>query len=147
MNTYKGFFKPKNPEKYKGDHSKIIYRSRWELVFMDYLDRHPDVIYWQSEEFFIPYKSPLDNRIHRYFPDFLVKKKELDDTITTTVVEIKPKAQTKPPKKPKRITKQYIKEVYEWGKNEAKWKYAQEYCIDRNWKFIIMTEKELGIKW
>jgi hypothetical protein len=34
-----------------------------------------------------------------------------------------------------------------WGVNQAKWKAASEFCADRKWRFLIMTEKELGIKW
>ena len=67
--TYKGLFRPKNPSKYRGDPSNIIFRSSWELRFMTYLDAHPDVLEWSSEEFCIPYVSPIDGRIHRYFPE------------------------------------------------------------------------------
>lgn len=114
---------------------------------MDYLDKHQDVITWQSEEFYIPYRSPIDNRIHRYFPDFLVKKREKDGTVKTVLIEVKPEKQTKPPKHPGKVTKTYIKEVYTWGVNEAKWKAAEEYCQDRGWSFHVFTEKQLGIKW
>lgn len=144
--AYQGYFKPKNPQKYRGDPSNIIYRSSWELRFMMYLDDHPDVIQWQSEEFFIPYKSPIDGKWHRYFPDFLIKKKNKQGLTETVVVEIKPDAQTKPPKKQDKVTKRYITEVKTWGVNEAKWKAALEYCKDRKWTFHIFTEKDLNIK-
>ena len=143
----KGYFKPQNPQKYKGNPAQIVYRSSWELKFMSYLDQHPDVIGWQSEELFIPYRSPVDNKIHRYFPDFVVKKRETDGKIKTVMVEIKPASQSKPPKHPGKVTKRYINEVYTWGVNEAKWKAAKEYCEDRKWSFHVFTEKELGIKW
>ena len=65
----KGMFKPKNPQKYRGDPTNIIYRSSFELKLMVYLDQHPEVISWGSEEIIIPYKSPIDNRYHRYFVD------------------------------------------------------------------------------
>ena len=143
----KGLFKPQNLAKYMGDPTKIVFRSSWELKFMSYLDQHTDVIYWQSEELFIPYKSPVDGRYHRYFPDFLVKKKESDGVIKTAIIEIKPEKQTKPPKHPGKVTKRYINEVYTWGVNDSKWKAAREYCADRKWSFYIFTEKELGIKW
>lgn len=144
--SYKGLFKPRNPLKYKGDPSNIVYRSRWELKFMSYLDAHKDVLSWASEEFSIPYKSPIDNRVHRYFPDFLVKKQNIDGLVETVVVEIKPAKETRPPTVQKKPSKQYIREVYTWGINSAKWKAANEYCKDRQWKFIIMTEHDLGIK-
>lgn len=138
----KGRFKPKNPQKYKGNPTNIIYRSSWELKLMVYLDSHSDVISWQSEEFCIPYVSPADRRAHRYFPDFWVKK--ADGTVM--VIEVKPMDQTKEPKKPGRVTRKYINEVMTYGINQAKWKAAREFCADRGWKFEIMTEKQLGIK-
>ena len=130
--SYKGYFKPKNPGKYKGNPTNIIYRSSWELKLMSYLDTHQDVIQWSSEEFCIPYRSPVDNRIHRYFPDFYVKKKNKNGEIEVVVIEVKPLAQTKEPKKPAKVTKRYINEVYTWGINSAKWRAAKEFCEDRN---------------
>jgi len=71
-----GRFRPQKPEKYKGDPTKIVYRSSYELKFMQYCDLTESVNEWRSEEFFIPYISPLDNKVHRYFPDFFVKYKD-----------------------------------------------------------------------
>lgn len=142
----KGKYKPKNPAKYKGDPTTIVYRSSWELKFMSYIDTHTDVVEWGSEEFAIPYRSPIDGKVHRYFPDFLVKKRTPQGTTETVVVEIKPSKETNPPVIQSKPTKQYLREVYTWGINSAKWKAAEEYCLDRNWKFIIMTEFDLGIK-
>jgi hypothetical protein len=143
--AYKGYFKPRNPSKYRGDPTNIIYRSRWELKFMDYLDSHPQVVEWSSEEIIIPYRSPVDNRIHRYFPDFFVKKINRQGKVESAIIEIKPASQSRPPEKPSRVTKRYINEVFTWGVNEAKWKAASEFCADRNWTFHVFTEKELGI--
>lgn len=145
--SYKGFFKPKNPAKYKGDPTKIVYRSSWELRFMSYLDTHKDIKQWSSEEFSIPYRSPIDGRMHRYFPDFHLKKVNTNGVEETVVVEIKPAKETRPPVVKKRPTKQYLEEVYKWGVNSAKWEAARKYCEDRKWKFLIMTEHELGIKY
>lgn len=147
MKTHKGIFKPKNPSKYKGDPTNIIYRSSWEAKFMTYLDNHPDVILWASEELIVPYRSPIDGRVHRYFPDFIVRKRNADGVVETLMVEIKPAHQTVEPVKKKTINKTYINEVVTWGVNQAKWKAAQEYCADRKWRFLILTEKELNIKW
>lgn len=141
-----GKYKPKNPQKYRGDPTGIVYRSSWELRFMSYIDNHTDVLEWASEEFSIPYRSPIDGKIHRYFPDFQVKKKGRDGLIETVVVEIKPAKETKPPVVLAKPTKRYLQEVYTWGVNSSKWKAAEEYCKDRKWKFIIMTEHDLGIK-
>lgn len=144
--SYKGYFRPKNPSKYKGDPTNIIYRSSWEVKLMSYLDAHPDVVQWASEELVIPYRSPLDNQIHRYFPDFWVKKRSSDGTIETLVIEVKPLKQTKEPTPSTKRTKQYIREVATWAINQAKWNAAKMYCEDRNWKFMTMTERDLGIK-
>lgn len=142
--AYKGFFKPKNYKKYRGNPSNIIYRSLWELKVMNYLDSHPDVIEWASEEFFIPYRSPVDGKIHRYFPDFYVKRKNKLGKIETIIIEVKPLKQTQPPDGEKK-SKKYLQEVMTWGINSSKWKSAQEYCEDRGWKFQLLTEKELNI--
>jgi hypothetical protein len=113
---------------------------------MNWLDNNENIIQWSSEEIIIPYKSPVDNRWHRYFPDFFVKVRQKDDTIKAMILEIKPAKQTKPPEKKKRVTKQYIQEVVTWGINEAKWKAATEFCLDRGWQFKVLTEHDLGIK-
>ena len=144
--SYKGYFKPRNPSKYMGDPTTIIYRSSWELKLMRYLDSHSDVIKWASEEFSIPYVSPIDGKVHRYFPDFLVKKRNQNKSIETVVIEVKPKIQTTAPTVQKKANKRYIREVYTWGVNSAKWEAAKRYCDHREWKFVIMTENELGIK-
>lgn len=144
--AHKGRFKPRNPQKYLGNPTNIIYRSMWEAKLMKYLDDHPDVLGWASEEIIIPYKSPIDGRRHRYFPDFYVKRR-VDGKIRESLIEVKPKSQTIAPKrKSGKLTRQYLQEVKTYGINEAKWKAAYEYCQDRGWDFKIMTEKELGIK-
>jgi len=143
--AYSGIYRPRNPQKYVGDHTNIIYRSSWEAKLMDWLDRNPDIISWGSEELIIPYKSPVDGRWHRYFPDFIVKLKTRDGKVKTMIIEVKPKKQTKPPEPKKRITKQYISEVTTWGVNQAKWKAAEEYCADRMWEFTLITEDHLGL--
>ena len=143
--AYRGKYYPTYPKKYKGDPSNIIYRSLWERKFMVYCDKNDKILEWGSEEFFIPYRSPLDGKIHRYFPDFYVKVKTKQGTLKKWVVEVKPKVYTRPPKTPKRKTKKYITEVRNWAVNDAKWKNAIEYCNDRNMEFIIITEDELGI--
>lgn len=138
MEYHQGKFKPENPRKYKGDASNIIYRSSWEFTMMRRLDRDKDVIAWASEELIIPYISPLDNRPHRYFPDFVYQTKE-----GTFVVEIKPEAQTKPPIKGKKKKKTYANEVLTYEINKSKWRAAKEFCEDRKLKFVILTERDL----
>ena len=143
--SYKGKYYPSYPRKYKGDPTNIIYRSLWERKFMVYCDKNDNILEWASEEIAIPYRSPIDNRVHRYFPDFYMKVKERGGKIRRYVIEVKPAKQTKPPVKPKRQTKGDIREAYEYAKNQAKWKMAREFCADRQWEFKVVTEKELGI--
>ena len=144
--SYKGKFQPSYPRKYKGDPTNIIYRSLWERKFMMYCDLNENIIEWGSEEIALPYRSPLDNRIHRYFPDFYIKVKENNGSLKRYLIEIKPKKQTVEPKVQKRKTKSYIYEVTEYAKNMAKWKAAEEFCKDRMWEFKVLTEDELGIR-
>jgi hypothetical protein len=143
--AYRGIFTPKNPKKYMGDPSNIIYRSTWERHVMNWLDINVNVLSWASEEIQIPYLSPVDSRWHRYFPDFLVKMKTKDGTIRVVMMEVKPKKQSRPPEQGKRVTKQYIQEVATWGVNQAKWKAAEEFCLDRGWEFKVITEDHLGL--
>jgi hypothetical protein len=143
--AYKGKFKPRNPQKYMGNPTNIIYRSSWEQRVMVYFDRNPNIIGWASEEFSIPYKSPIDGRWHRYYPDFIIKVKEKDNAVRVKVIEVKPKKQTKAPVPQKRITRRYLQEVATYGINRSKWEAAQDYCADRKWEFLVLTEKELGI--
>jgi hypothetical protein len=144
--SYKGKYKVKNPQKYVGDSTCVVWRSLWERKYMKYLDGNSNILEWSSEEFFIWYKSPVDNKKHRYFPDFYVKEQYPDGTIKKYIVEIKPKKQTEPPAKPQRQTKRYISEVYEYAKNQSKWEAAKEWCLDRGYGFVILTERELNIK-
>ena len=148
--AYQGRFKPKNPTKYMGDPTNIIYRSVWELKLMSYLDTHVNVLQWSSEEVVIPYKSPIDGRRHRYFPDFYLEQINTNGIKEKILIEVKPKYQTVPPvvqtTKTKKPTKRYINEVKTWGINQAKWIAAEEFCKDRGWKFQIMHEDHLGIK-
>ena len=95
--AYKGRFKPANPQKYKGDPTKIIYRSWWERNVFSWLDKHKDVLWWQSEEVIVPYRSPIDGRMHRYFPDVIVHKYDGNGKKHTVMIEIKPYKQTLPP--------------------------------------------------
>ena len=141
--SYKGRYTPQNPKKYRGNHNNIVYSSLWELKFMKYCDRSASILEWGSEEIIIPYISPWDNRVHRYFPDFYIKVRQADGKVKKMIIEVKPKKQCKPPVGKKK-TKYYIKEVQTWGVNKAKWEYALEWCKDRNMEFKILTEDHLG---
>ena len=144
--SYKGKYQPKNPQKYRGNVNNIIYRSLWERKFLVYCDTSENIIEYASEEIALPYRSPIDNKIHKYFPDFYIKVRESNGEIKKYIIEIKPKKQTIEPIPQKKKTKGYIYEVYEYARNQAKWKAAIEYCKDRQWEFKIFTETDLGIK-
>jgi len=138
-----GIYKPKNISKYRGNPRNIRYLSSWEFKFMIYLDNSDDILEWSSEEVPIRYLSPIDNCYHIYLPDFKIVTLDKKGMRKTTLIEIKPFKQTKPPIKGKRITKTYLIEVKTWGINEAKFKAAEEYCKKKGWKWKILTEKDL----
>jgi len=140
-----GQYKPVHYQKYKGDPRRIFYRSSWELGFMKYCDNNEHILEWGSEEIVIPYRCPTDGRVHRYYPDFYVKLRDKDNVLKKYIIEIKPRKQTEPPKKPSRQTKKYLAEVNTFMKNTAKWKAAKNYCDDRRMEFLILTEHELGL--
>jgi hypothetical protein len=144
--SIKSKYKPSYPQKYKGDPNNIICRSSWERRFCHWCDLNESIVSWGSEEFFIPYYNPAKERVCRYFPDFIIKVKESSGQIKTYVVEVKPAKQTVPPQKKSRVTKSYIHECTTYAVNQAKWKAAKEWCADRMLEFIVITEKELGIK-
>ena len=137
--SYKGRFKPKHYKKYKGDPTKVIYRSMWELRFCDDNDA---ILEWSSEEIIIPYRG-LDRRVHRYFPDFWIKYKNTQGQIIKEIIEVKPKAQTKKPTKKGKHYGKYLREARTYAINRAKWEAAEEYCLDRGYKFRIITEDHL----
>ena len=145
--SYKGLYTPTNPKKYKGDPHKIVYRSLWERKFMAYCDRNELILEWGSEEIIIPYLSPWDGRLHRYFPDFYIKVRQADGNLKKMIIEVKPKRQCSPPKEPKRKTKKYLGEVKTWGINQAKWEYATEWCNKNDMEFKILNEDHLGISY
>ena len=137
--------KIKNYHKYLGDYNNIWYRSSWELKFLHWCDTNPGIIKFSSEEIVVPYLSPKDNKIHRYFVDALIKTKDITGNINTYLIEIKPYCQTIPPKE-RRKTQTYLNEVMLWGINNAKWEAAKKMCDIKGWQFKIITEKELGLK-
>ena len=139
--TYKqGFYTVKNPEKYVGDLSKVVYRSSWELSMHEFLDDNPNVIQWSSEELAIKYIHPADNKIHRYYPDYWVKYKNSKGQIVEEVVEVKPKNQVVIPRF-KKMTKNALFEQRRYAVNEAKWRYATQWCNARGIVFRVITEE------
>ena len=139
--AYKSKYTPKNKEKYVGNCDKIICRSTWERKMCKYLDLNENVLQWGSEELKIPYFSPVDNKWHNYYPDFITEIKDKLGEVKTYLIEVKPKRQTKEPKK--RNGKQYIKEMCRYTINTCKWKAAEKLCKTNGWEFKILTEDNL----
>ena len=140
--SFKGIYKPTNPKKYVGNPNNIVYRSLLERRFMVYCDTNPGIVQLASEELPIRYYNPIDKKYHRYFVDFIIKT----DKNKKMLIEIKPSRQTSRPKPPKKKTRSYMRESFEFIKNQAKWKAATAYAEDNNAVFKIITEKELGVK-
>lgn len=138
-----GVFNPLNPQKYKGS-VPIVYRSRPEKKIMSWLDNNNQVVLWGSESVVIPYQSPVDNKIHRYFVDFVAQVKMPDGSIKKLLIEYKPESQSKPPvysdrKKPSTM----LYERYHWAVNQAKWAAATQYAKSKGYQFVVLNEKHL----
>lgn len=142
-NYIQGIYKPKNPKKYIG--AVPIYRSLMELKAFRYLDNNPNVISWSSESVVIPYESPADGKIHRYFVDLVAKLQSKDGTIKKLLIEVKPERQTKPPvESTRKSQKTLIYEKYQFAVNTAKWEAARGWCSKKGYTFIILNENHLN---
>lgn len=138
-----GFFSPNNPSKYVGTHP-IIYRSALERDVMRFFDENSNVISWGSESVIIPYIKPTDNKMHRYYTDFVVKIKDINQEVKKFLIEVKPFKQTIPPSVSKRKKeKTIITEQVNWAVNNCKWKAAKEWCNKNGYQFVILTEKDI----
>lgn len=143
-NYTQGVFSPKNPKKYKGT-LPIIYRSSLELKSFRYFDNSPNVITWGSESVIIPYQSPMDGKVHRYFIDMVAEIKMKDGTTKKVLVEVKPERQTYPPIVTNRKSqKTIIYEKYQFAVNSAKWQAAKQYANKKGYLFFILNEKHLN---
>jgi len=137
--AYSGKYTVKLPEKYRGDPSKVVYRSLWEKYCFMWCDKNTSVKFWSSEEVVIPYLFEGDKKWHRYFMDLKITF----ENGKTILVEVKPEVQTRPPVAPPKKTKRYLEESFTFIKNQNKWKAAEKYANRRGWEFVIWTEKEL----
>ena len=143
--AYSGRYTVKNPKKYEGDFNKVKYRSLWERQAFKWLDNNLGVIGWSSEEVIVPYRCTTDGKVHRYFVDLFIRTKNGK----VFLIEIKPKKQTLPPKKPSRKTKRYLSEVMTYAKNQSKWEAATAYANKYGMTFEVWNEDTLrsfGIK-
>lgn len=138
-----GYFNPINRDKYKGTWP-IVYRSSLELKTYRWMDNNSNILSWGSESVIIPYISPVDNRMHRYFVDLVAALKRKDNSIDKLLIEIKPFNQTQPPTTSARKSqKTILYEQYHYSINNAKWEAAKKWCDKNNYTFIILTEKHI----
>ena len=138
-----GKYDPKNPSKYVGDLTNIVYRSSWELEAFEFCDNNPNVIKWSSEEIEIPYSMPTPSggvKPARYYPDLYMEYRRVDGKIIRDLIEIKPHKQTKASKSRSPKNKMYENAVY--MKNQLKWEAAKAWCTQRGINFRLLTEKE-----
>lgn len=142
--SYKGIYKPSNPKKYIGNANMIVYRSLWERKMFRYCDYNEKVLKWASEEIVIPYYNPVKKRMARYYPDVYMEYVNKDGVKKKALIEIKPLKETKPPQY-KRKTKGALLAEAMYSQNQAKWKAAEEFCLDNGLEFKIFTEKELKV--
>jgi hypothetical protein len=135
-----GIFTPVNKDKFIG--TKAVFRSGLELKFMRFCDNNTNVLKWGSENIVVPYVSPLDGRVHKYYVDNFVIIKE-GDVIKKYLIEIKPSSQINPPQTKYRKKTHLIYEQTMYIKNQAKWAAAREFCMKKGLEFLILTEKDL----
>lgn len=136
--------------RHKKANSIITLRSSWEnkvLQNLEYAYSIKRIIGYCSEETVINYLYSQDNKIHRYFMDFTVIKKDG----SVLLVEVKPLVQTiiQKPKtfKTEKAKINYQNQLLSVIKNQDKWKATREYCLQMSmktnveWTFEIWTEK------
>jgi len=142
-----GRYRLLHPEKYVGNATDIVYRSSWELRFNRWCDLNPSVVKWNSEEIVIPYWSEFDQKMRRYFVDYIVQLKTADGGYKTLLVEIKPSGQKVEPKKHgNKKPETYLAEMQTWQVNQDKWKAAREWAAKHSMEFVVLDEYDLGIK-
>lgn len=141
-----GIFKPQNSQKYLGS-SNPVYRSGWELKFFRWADLNENILAWGSETIIIPYINPLDNKVHRYFVDNFIVFKDNKGVKHKYLIEIKPSKQvSKPISNNNKKQSTILHEQTTWVVNQAKWQAAKTWAAKKNCEFLILTEKELGIR-
>jgi len=142
-----GYYTPKFITKYNGV-MPIIYRSSWERKFCHWCDHNEDVISWMSEPFSVKYFDILTKKFRNYYPDFYIRMKRGEENgvpiIQNYAIEVKPKAQLKKPKEPKRKTPKTManyKWIYEqYVKNLCKNDALQKAGKLANFKVMLITE-------
>lgn len=132
--AFRARYIPKNPQKYAGNPNNIICRSSWELHVCKFFDLSNAVIRWNSEEISIKYISPVDGKVHRYFPDYLVKYKDANGNVQSEIVEVKPLCESDA-----RFAKSELHKA-RLQVNKAKWAAASAFAANNGMKFRVITE-------
>ena len=104
------------------------------------MDQNKNILRWGSEEIKIPYYSPIDKKMHNYYPDFIAEIKKPCGIVQTYIIEVKPKRQTKEPIKKRQKKKTFIQECLTYTINQKKWNAAEKVCNKKGWNFLILTE-------
>lgn len=142
-----GYYQVKNPHKYIGDETQIIYRSSWEKKFFEFLDNNQYILAWSSETISIPYMKPcmingnISYKKANYYPDVYVEFIDEHGNEKKQIIEIKPKKQTKKSRSKNPLAKLQENFVYEI--NMAKWAAAEQWCKANGIEFKIATEKSI----
>jgi hypothetical protein len=135
-NFSKGVFQPKNPAKYVGNRPPT-WRSSWEQVFMTFLDNNDNIMQWGSECVVIPYRHPLDGKMHNYIPDFLITYRTKNNTTRAELVEIKPRKQSIIEEKMSSKERAIV------AINYAKWDQATKWAKRNGLTFRVITESDI----
>lgn len=98
---------------------RFFYRSSWEKLFAQFLDKSLAVKSFVYEPFGLSYC--YKGKARTYFPDFLVTLKRGKPIL----VELKPRYKTCD------------------GQSKAKFRSARTYCSTRNFDFVILTEEDI----
>lgn len=142
-----GYFVPKNPSKYAGNISEIIFRSSWEFKFMEFCDNTSSVIEWGSEGVGISYFNPILKKPSTYWIDFYMKTRSKEGNEIKWLIEVKPNKYLEKPNPPERLTEKQVLHFARHAKayliNSAKFEAAQDYARSNNMKFGIITENFL----
>lgn len=131
-----GKFEPTNPQKYVGN-KLPTYRSGWEHSFMRFCDTNDNILQWASEPMAIPYRHPLDGKIHNYIPDFLITYRTRDNTVKAELVEIKPKKQSVIESKMSSRDRAVV------AINYSKWDQATKWAKRNGLTFRVINEDDM----
>lgn len=155
----KGWYRVINPEKFISQvqesknvmkstrmnegNLEIEYKSSLEQISFRYCDMNKFVKSYSVEPFAIKYLKPTTGRVHRYFIDLFIEFQNGQKFL----VEIKSFNETIEPKMPSKKTQKaifnYQKAIQTFAINTAKWNAAKKFAEQNNFKFIILTEREL----